>query len=176
MAAMIRPETGLRQATRFTWHFIQMYIAMSVGMAALAIGLGLLGYGSLGKRLPEFYALLMAISMVIPMAAWMRFRMGHGWSRTTEMSAAMIIPTGVLVVICSVGILPHPAALAWSMPLMTVAMLGDMGYRWRDYAQHQHGLVTESVHTEHAVVAFEDAATALKEVTVAPSELLGAVR
>jgi len=94
MAAVIRPETGLRQAMRFTWHFIEMYIAMGVGMAALAIGLGLLGYGNLGKRLPEFYALVMAISMVIPMAAWMRFRMGHGWSRTTEMSAAMIIPTG----------------------------------------------------------------------------------
>jgi len=153
MAAVIRPETGLRKSMRFTWHFIQMYIVMGAGMAALAIGLGLLGYGNLGKRLPEFYALFMAISMVIPMAAWMRFRMGHGWSRTTEMSAAMIIPTGVLVVICSVGILPHAAALAWSMPLMTVAMLGDMGYRWRDYAQHQHGVVTVSVRTEHAVGA-----------------------
>lgn len=167
MAAVIRRETGLRQATRFTWHFIQMYIAMGVGMAVLAIGLGLLGYGNLGKRLPEFYALLMAISMVIPMAAWMRFRVGHGWSRTTEMSAAMILPTGVLVVICSVGILPHAAALAWSMPLMTVAMLGDMGYRWRDYAQHQHGLATESVHTEQPAVAINDPAVASVPVAVA---------
>jgi hypothetical protein len=153
MAAVIRPETGLRQSMRFTWHFIQMYIVMGAGMAALAIGLGLLGHGNLGKRFPEFYALLMAMSMVIPMAAWMRLRMPHGWSRTAEMSAAMIIPTGVLVVISSVGILPHAAALAWSMPLMTVAMLGDMGYRWRDYAQHHHDRVAESVRTEHAAGA-----------------------
>ena len=48
---------------------------------------------------------------------------------------------------------PHAAALAWSMPLMTVAMLGDMGYRWRDYAQHHHDRVAESVRTEHAAGA-----------------------
>ena len=168
MDAVIRPETGLRQATRFTWHFTQMFVAMGVGMAALAIGLGLLGYGNLGKRVPEFYALLMGISMVIPMAAWMRFRMRHGWSRTTEMSAAMIVPTGLLVVICSVGILPHAAALAWSMPLMYVAMLGDMGYRWRDYAQVQHGRINVSGRTEHGV--------ALRLGEAAPAELQGAAR
>src|ERR671923_499813 len=170
MAAVIRPETGLRQAARFAWHFIQMFIAMAVGMALLAIALGLLGYGNLGKRVPEFYALLMAISMVIPMAAWMRFRMGHGWSRTTEMSGAMIIPTGILVVICSAGILPHAAALAWSMPLMYVAMLGDMGYRWRDYAQHHHDMAIDAVPTRH------DVAVAIKEANGATAELHGAVR
>jgi hypothetical protein len=170
MAAVIRSETGLRQGTRFAWHFIQMFIAMGVGMAALAIGLGLLGYGTLGKRLPEFYALLMALSMVIPMAAWMRFRMGHGWSRASEMSAAMVVPTGGLVVICFAGILPHSAALAWSMPLMYVAMLGDMGYRWRDYAQHRHGLVPEPAHTN------QPPAVAITKTAGAISELQGAVR
>lgn len=169
MAAVIRPETGVRELGRFGWHFVQMFIAMSVGMAAFGIGMGLLGYGNLGKRLPELYTVLMALSMVIPMVAWMRLRMGHGWSRTTEMSAAMIVPTGVLVVICSAGILPHTAALAWSMPLMLIAMLGDMGYRWRDYAQHQHSRASHSGHAE-------DEAAEGKEAAEAPFALEPAVR
>jgi hypothetical protein len=78
MVAMLRSEGRVVQVLRFTWHFIQMFIAMAVGMAVLGFGVGLLGYGDLGQRLPEVYALLMAVSMVIPMAAWMRFRMGHG--------------------------------------------------------------------------------------------------
>jgi hypothetical protein len=124
---------------------------MEVGMAVLGFGVGLLGYANLGKRLPEVFALLMAVSMVIPMAALMRFWMRHSWSRTTEMSAAMIVPILALVVICSVGLLPHRVALSWSMPVMYVAMLGIMAFRWRDYAQHQHGRTVESSHTEHAV-------------------------
>jgi hypothetical protein len=167
MAAVIRPETGVRELGRLGWHFVQMFIAMSVGMGAFGAGMGLLGYGNLGKGLPELYTVLMALSMVIPMVAWMRLRMGHGWSLTMEMSAAMIVPTGVLVVICSVGILPHAAALAWSMPLMLMAMLGDMGYRWREYAQHQHGHASHSGHAEYAAAEGKEAAEALAELEAA---------
>jgi hypothetical protein len=151
MVAMLRCEGRVVQVLRFTWHFVQMFIAMAVGMALLGFGVGLLGYADLGKRQPEVYALLMAVSMVIPMAAWMRFWMGHAWSRTTEMSAAMIFPILALVGICSVGLLPHTVALSWSMPVMYVAMLGIMAYRWRDYAQHRHSQIAESSHIEHEV-------------------------
>jgi hypothetical protein len=139
MIAIYRSEGCVGQALRFTWHFLQMFIAMGIGMAVYGIAVGLLGYQGLGQRQPEIATLLMAFSMVVPMAAWMRFRMGHGWYRTGEMSGAMVVPTVVLVVICSLGLLPHTVALAWSMPVMYVAMLGAMFYRWRDYAQHHNG-------------------------------------
>lgn len=134
MVAIYRSQGRAGFALRFAWHFLQMFIAMGIGMAVLGIAQSLLGYRGLARTAPELYALIMALAMVIPMAAWMRLGMGHRWSRTTEMSAAMTVPTLLLVVICSVGLLPHAAALAWSMPLMYVAMLGDMVYRLHDYA------------------------------------------
>ena len=139
MVAAYRSTGRAGQILRFTWHFIQMFIAMGLGMAVLAIIVGLLGYQDLRERFPEGYAVLMTVAMVLPMAVWMRFGMGHGWARTTEMSAAMVVPIAILVVACSVGILPHTAALSRSMALMYVAMLGVMLYRWRDYSQHHHG-------------------------------------
>jgi hypothetical protein len=134
MLAIYRSRARAGHTLRFAWHFLQMFVAMGIGMGVLALTLGLLGYQEAIRRVPEFYALVMAFAMVIPMAAWMRLGMGHDWSHTSEMSAAMTIPTLMLVVICSVGLLPHAVALAWSMPLMYVAMLGDMAYRWHHYA------------------------------------------
>jgi hypothetical protein len=138
MDAVIRPKTTTSQAVRFTWHFVQMFIAMMLGMLPMGIVLALLGVRNLSKTQPELFAVIMAIFMVLPMAVWMRVRMGHGWARTTEMSLAMVAPTAVIVPLCLAGLLPHTAAVGPSMSLMTVAMLADMGYRWRDYAQHRH--------------------------------------
>ncbi len=158
MIAMYRSEGRAGQALRFTWHFLQMFIAMGIGMGVYGIAVALLGYQGLSKSQPETAALLMALSMVVPMAAWMRFRMGHGWNRTGEMSAGMVVPIVVLVTICSLGLLPHTVALAWSMPVMYVAMLGVMFYRWRDYAQHHHGTGGAEQHAEPpAAEAFADA-------------------
>ena len=146
MEAVLRSEGSVRQAARFTWHFVQMFIAMMLGMVPLFAVLGVLGIYDLSKRQPELFASLMALAMVLPMAAWMRFRMGHGWGRTIEMSAAMIGPTAVIVPLCLAGFLPHTAAVGTSHVLMPIAMLADMSYRWRDYAQHQHATMTESAH------------------------------
>jgi hypothetical protein len=148
MIAIYRSAGCAGQAMRFTWHFIQMFIAMGIGMAVYAIATGLLGYQGLGKSQPEIAALVMAFAMVVPMAVWMRFRMGHGWSRTGEMSGAMVVPIVVLVAICSLGLLPHTVALAWSMPVMYVAMLGAMLYRWRDYAEHHYSAAGAERHVE----------------------------
>ena len=136
-----RSDTS-QQIGRFAWHFVQMFIAMMVGMLPLGGALALLGIRNLSKSEPELFATLMAISMVVPMAAWMRFRMGHRWERTIEMSAAMVAPTVVIVPLCLIGVLPHTVAVGPSMSLMTFGMLADMGYRWRDYAQHRHAAMT----------------------------------
>lgn len=167
MHAVIRSEAPMRQATRFAWHFVQMFIAMMLGMLPLFAVLALLGIWDLSKRQPELFASLMALSMVLPMVVWMRFRMGHGWARTTEMSLAMIGPTVVIVPLCLAGFLPHRAAVGTSHVLMPVAMLADMAYRWRDYAQHRHVTMTESADTGH------HAAAAITDPEEAPAEPQG---
>jgi hypothetical protein len=125
---------------------------MEIGMTVFGIALGLLGYQGLGRGHPEVGALLMALSMVVPMAAWMRFGMGHEWYMTGEMSAAMVVPILVLVTICLLGFLPHMVALAWSMPVMYVAMLGVMFYRWSDYTEHHHAAAKAALQRETPVI------------------------
>ncbi len=115
-----------------------MVIAMMLGMVPLVIVLALLGVTNLSRSRPELFASVMSVSMVVPMAAWMRFRMGHGLARTTEMSVAMVLPVAIIVPLCLVGVLPHTFAVGPTHVLMPVAMLADMGYRWHDYAQHRH--------------------------------------
>lgn len=143
--AAARSEALMPQAARFAWHFVQMFIVMMLGMLPMGIFLALLGINNLSKTQPELFAVIMTVFMVLPMVAWMRFRMGHGWARTTEMSLAMIAPTVVFVPLCLAGVLPHRASVGASMTLMPLAMLADMAYRWRDYAQHHHGAMTVSI-------------------------------
>ncbi len=38
----------------------------------------------------------MALTMTVPMVAWMRYR-GHGWRPCLEMAAAMFVPTFVAI-------------------------------------------------------------------------------
>jgi hypothetical protein len=134
MVAIYRSEGRLGHSLRFVWHFLQMNIAMAIGMAAFAVVGMLFDPGHVLRSLPLLFAVGMAVAMVLPMAAWMRLGMRHGWWRTGEMSGAMVAPTLALVVICAVGLLPHYAAVVWSMPLMIVAMLADMVYRRYDYS------------------------------------------
>jgi flagellar biosynthetic protein FliP len=126
------------QAIRFAWHFVEMAIAMEIGMMPLGFVLGVVGQADLHSRSPEAYSLAMTASMVLPMAAWMLIRR-HGWERTAEMAAAMIVPVAVLAAGGLAGLLPHQAALTGMGFLMWVGMLAAMLFRWREYAQHDHG-------------------------------------
>lgn len=137
-AVALHPDGRPAQVARFTWHFVQMVVAMMLGMVPLVIVLALLGVSNLSRSRPELFASVMSVSMVVPMAAWMRFRMGHSRARTTEMSAAMLLPVAVVVPLCLVGVLPHSFAVGPTHVLMPLAMLADMGYRWPDYARHRH--------------------------------------
>jgi hypothetical protein len=86
----------------FWLHLVEMFAAMWVGMAA-GIGVylvitGLSSY-SQGPRLhPVPSVSAMAISMAVPMAAWMFFR-GHRWQNSAEMAAAMIVPAIPFVIL-----------------------------------------------------------------------------
>jgi hypothetical protein len=130
-----KPSRG-RQTLRFLRHFGEMFLAMLLGMGAFDVVNGLIlipmGFPYLSARFPEAFSLAMAVSMSVPMVAWMRIRK-HAWRLSVEMAGAMIVPIALLIVVCSIGLLPHTVLIPGTHILMVPAMLGAMLYRWRDY-------------------------------------------
>ena len=136
--AIMRSNAPAMQVARFVSHYLQMGIAMYVGML-LPVGLVLSALGlSRLTRSPEAAALLMTGEMVVGMAAWMAVRR-HSWRHTVEMSAGMAASTVVAVIASLAGLLPHTAASSTPVGmLMWAGMLAAMLLRWRHYAQHGH--------------------------------------
>ena len=133
--AALRSNTPPAQVARFVWHYVQMAIAMEVGML-LPLGFVLSALGL--PRSPEASALVMTAEMVFGMAAWMCIRR-HSWRHTVEMSAGMSASTVVAAAASLAGLLPDTAASSGPVQiLMWAGMLGAMLFRWRDYAQYGH--------------------------------------
>ncbi len=109
---------------RFVRHYLEMVVAMFLGMGVLLPPLGLALRG-VGMSLHDTDALMisaMAVTMTAPMVAWMRYR-GHAWRACADMTAAMAIPTlGVLALLWS-GLLPDLGTL---LVIEHVAMLPSM--------------------------------------------------
>lgn len=135
----VRKSPGIAgQLVRFVGHFIEMAIAMEIGMMPLGFVLSAIGQANLDTRSPQAFALAMTASMVLPMAGWMLIRK-HGWARVAEMTAAMMVPDILLAAGSQLGLLPQTAALSAIDTLMWAGMLAAMLFRWSDYAQHHHG-------------------------------------
>ena len=137
----VRP-TRVRQTFCFLLHFGEMVLAMMVGMGVFAVVnsaiLIPMGFVYLSASVfPQAYALAMAVSMTVAMVAWMCIRK-HPWRLSAEMAGAMLVPTVLLIVICSIGHLPSTVLLTGTHILMVPAMLAVMLYRWRDYAGMMH--------------------------------------
>ena len=129
----------------FARHYVEMVIAMFLGMVVLGVpGEGLLhvagtSTSELRTDAPAVVFLGMALTMTVPMVAWMRYR-GHGWRRCWEMAASMFVPTFAVIGLMAGGVvdgfmtlmsIEHVAML----PSMLVAMLA----RPREYAcAHGH--------------------------------------
>ena len=134
----------LRPAARFVGHYVEMVVAMVVGMAVLGIPVGAIaqaqGYDNVYHQLPELGAILMTAIMTGPMVLWMAVR-GHDRRMIGEMSAAMIVPVAVLILAARLGVLAEASLPMLSDPLMYVSMLVVMLARWRMYAGlgHAHG-------------------------------------
>ena len=132
--------TRIRQTLRFLQHFGEMVLAMLLGMGVFALVNGLilipLGFPYLSARLfPYTYAAAMAVAMTVPMVAWMRIRK-HTWRLSVEMAGAMLVPTVLLIAVCSLGHLPRTVLITGVHILMVPTMLAAMLYRWRDYTRH----------------------------------------
>ena len=131
-----KPRTLIRGAAtvaRFTLHFVEMTLAMMLGMAIFApvkTALIAQGYSALLDTHSIDYQAGMNVFMVVPMVLWMRAR-GHGWRHGFEMGAAMMVPVAVILFVCSLGI---EQIVPWftvglSGIAMFAGMLGYMLYR-----------------------------------------------
>jgi hypothetical protein len=133
-----RPSPAPSRTRALVRHYLEMVVAMVVGMVALEPLWGLvlpaLGWGSVLER-PDLHALLMATDMAVAMAAWMGFR-GHRRRPILEMTAAMYLPFVVLLVPLWAGwISPRVLFLAGHV-LMLAAMAVPMLRRPDDYVHH----------------------------------------
>ena len=122
----------------FIRHYIEMVLAMAIGMFAL---MPLWTHALQAAGAPhlldhaELMALVMATDMAIAMGAVMAFR-GHGWRDIAEMSAAMYLPFGVFFPATLAGAMTSGTMMVAGHALMLVAMLAVMLWR-RDHYSHR---------------------------------------
>ncbi|WP_249998107.1 hypothetical protein [Actinoplanes sp. M2I2] len=117
-----------RSRLRFAGHYLEMVVAMLVGMVAL----GPLWSAALPglDAYPDAAAMVMATDMSIGMAVWMRLRR-HDWSHIGEMCAWMCAPFVVLLVPYWMGLIDGGVLMTAGHVLMFPAMLVPM-------LRHQH--------------------------------------
>lgn len=78
---------------RFARHYVEMLVAMVLGMvvlgtpSSLALSAAGMSMSELHNDTPALMLFGMALTMTVPMVAWMRHR-GHGWAASAEMSAS----------------------------------------------------------------------------------------
>jgi hypothetical protein len=142
MHAATRPAAGGAARLAFIRHYAEMVVAMFLGMAVLGIpagwALGAAGssWSELRSDAPALMLLGMALTMTVPIVAWMRYR-GHGWRANTEMSASMVLPT-----LAAIGLLAADVTSDIGMLLvvehlaMLVGMLAAMLLRLDEYTHH----------------------------------------
>jgi uncharacterized membrane protein YhaH (DUF805 family) len=125
--------------SRFWRHFVEMVIAMVVGMAVLGFPfraiLGSFGYtrDEAFDRFPEIVCLVMTFNMAVGMVAWMRLR-GHPWRATAEMTLAMSVATTVALGMFWLHIVDADPMIALMHVLMLPAMFVAMVRRREEYS------------------------------------------
>ncbi len=137
------------QVGRFSIHFLEMVVAMMVGMPVLFLVRNLIpASSSIAAALKSgtiSYTITMTIFMTLPMVVWMIVR-GHGWRHSLEMALAMVAPVAVTIVLRLVG---ADSFLPWLGNAghigMFFGMLIVMLYR-RD---HYTGKASHSAHATH---------------------------
>jgi flagellar biosynthetic protein FliP len=126
---MTTPAPARRAALtdrRFWRHFVEMLLAMVVGMVVL---------GPLWPDLhgsTELHLLVMATNMTLGMALWMAVRR-HRWVAIAEMGLAMYVPFVVLLPPFWAGWLSADAVFVLGHVLMLPAMLLAMLRRPAEY-------------------------------------------
>ncbi len=126
----------------FVRHYLEMVVAMFVGMFALGMPLAAL-LGAAGIDVSawqtdarELLLLGMAFTMSAPMAAWMSYR-GHGWAPVWEMTASMFVPSFAAIALLWGGMVEDSHALLLVQHVgMLPSMLAVMLLRLDEYTGH----------------------------------------
>ena len=134
---------------RFTLHFLEMMLAMMVGMPILFSLRNLIPassiYTAIFVRGTNLYDLARIVFMTVTMVAWMIVR-GHGWRHSAEMAFAMSAPVAAVIALRLLGV---GASQEWLIQAgylgMFLGMLIAMLYR-RD---HYTGKADHSAHATH---------------------------
>ncbi|MBM7518170.1 hypothetical protein [Nocardioides nitrophenolicus] len=125
-----------RRIRRFALHYGEMVAAMLIGMAVLwpvwLLATGAAGDGS-WLRSVSVETLVMATTMALPMAGWMRVR-GHRWAPIAEMCAVMYAGFAVALPLYWTGVLDAGGLMVVGHVAMFVLMLAAMAWRWEEYA------------------------------------------
>jgi hypothetical protein len=142
--------TDTHAIRHFVRHYLEMVAVMFLGMFVLMGPTGwLLGaFGTSWSRIsPAMYMFGMALTMTVPMVAWMRYR-GHAWRPNIEMAASMLIPTFAVMALLwadvstTTGPVEVPEHIA-----MLACMLLAMLLRRDEYSGAHHA------HTQPAIAA-----------------------
>jgi hypothetical protein len=130
---------GLRGAPlrRFARHYLEMLIAMVLGMVLLApLWRPLLHAAGLTEQ-ATVHVLVMATNMTIGMSLWMLVRR-HSWAAIGEMALAMYLPFVVLLVPLQAGLLSSGTVSTAGHLLMLPAMALAMLLRVGEYTHAHH--------------------------------------
>lgn len=125
-----------RHRSGFVRHFLEMVVAMILGMAVLGgLVYGLLALVGLGDAQirPELELSVMVLNMSVGMGLWMRHR-GHRWSSIGEMSGAMFVPFLALFPLLWLDAISVDTMFGLGHVLMLPVMLGVMLRRRDEYA------------------------------------------
>jgi hypothetical protein len=132
----------LNSSTRqFIRHYAEMVAAMFLGMAVLGVpagwALGAVGssWSELNSDAPALMLLGMAVTMTVPMVAWMRYR-GHSWRANTEMAASMVLPTFAAIGLLAAGAMGIGTLLVVEHVTMLLGMVAAMLLRLDEYTHH----------------------------------------
>jgi flagellar biosynthetic protein FliP len=136
------PARRSRGWGRFALHYLEMVVAMFVGMfvlgGALRAVLALADIDYSMARFPELMLVEMGCTMAIGMGVWMRVR-GHGWASTLEMSLAMLLPGLAVVPFVWQDVMSGGTAMTIEHVVMFPLMLAVMLRRRDEYLGHHHG-------------------------------------
>jgi hypothetical protein len=129
------------RAARLGWflrHLAEMTVAMLLGMVAGAVAFfyaaGMAPEEAF-RRVPVLFCVVIGLSSVLPMVAWMRHR-GHDWGSCSEMAAAMALPLAPIFALYWLGLVPGTETCGLYCAAMIPAMLAAMLYRHDRYAGH----------------------------------------
>ncbi|MFD1046539.1 hypothetical protein ACFQ1S_13740 [Kibdelosporangium lantanae] len=123
------PRSSARKLARFAGHYVEMVVAMLVGMMALAPL-----WPDAWTTLSDVDVLVMATDMTIGMTAVMLLRR-HSWARIAEMAVVMYLPFVVLLVPFWLGAVSGMTLMVVGHVVMFPLMLAAMVWR-RDHYWH----------------------------------------